>query len=296
MAMGRFGEVLLVNGETDLSLDAQLGEVVRLYLTNTANTRTFKVALPGARMKLVGGDSGHVEHEEFVEDVVLAPSERVVVDVLFERAWRPDAGAPHAGAHLPAGRHPRERRPDRAFVRGAVRGPPHERRHGRRARADRSLLDAEPDKTLGSSRRWTWRRRRGPVVYACRCTPRWSGRAGQLPEVRDEAVGGRGAERRLRVPDASGGREREPGHCPECQMKLVPAALSAKAGTATSTRGTTTKGTTTTTPLPAASSGKTTWSRSIGSPRPRTCAGSSSIAIRATRTRRSTGASGSATR
>ena len=47
--MGRFGEVLLVNGETDLSMNAQLGEVVRLYFTNTANTRTFKVALPGAR-------------------------------------------------------------------------------------------------------------------------------------------------------------------------------------------------------------------------------------------------------
>src|ERR671917_91518 len=85
-AMGRFGDVLLVNGETDLSLDAKLGEVVRLHLTNTANTRVFKVALPGARMKLVGGDSGHVEHEELVDDVVLAPSERVVIDVLFERA------------------------------------------------------------------------------------------------------------------------------------------------------------------------------------------------------------------
>ena len=35
-------------------------------------------------MKLVGGDSGRVEREQFVEDVVLAPSERVVVDVLFE--------------------------------------------------------------------------------------------------------------------------------------------------------------------------------------------------------------------
>src|ERR671923_2062944 len=83
-AMGRFGEVLLVSGEPELSLTAKLGEVVRLYLTNTANTRVFKVALPGARMKLVGGDSGHVEREQIVEDVVLAPSERVVVDVLFE--------------------------------------------------------------------------------------------------------------------------------------------------------------------------------------------------------------------
>ena len=69
VAMGRFGDVLLVGGETDLSLSAKLGEVVRFYLTNTANTRVFKVALPGARMKLVGGDSGRHEHEEFVEDV-----------------------------------------------------------------------------------------------------------------------------------------------------------------------------------------------------------------------------------
>ena len=46
-------------GEPDLSLDAKRGEVVRFYFTNTANTRVFNVALPGARMKLVGGDSGH---------------------------------------------------------------------------------------------------------------------------------------------------------------------------------------------------------------------------------------------
>jgi FtsP/CotA-like multicopper oxidase with cupredoxin domain len=82
-AMGRFGNVLLVGGETDLSLSAQAGEVVRFYLTNTANTRVFNVALPGARIKLVGGDSGRHEREEFVESVILAPSERVVIDVLF---------------------------------------------------------------------------------------------------------------------------------------------------------------------------------------------------------------------
>jgi FtsP/CotA-like multicopper oxidase with cupredoxin domain len=86
VAMGRFGEVLLANGETDLSIGASRGEVVRFYLTNTANTRTFRVAVPGARMKLVGGDSGRVEQEQLVEDVVLAPSERVVVDVLFDEA------------------------------------------------------------------------------------------------------------------------------------------------------------------------------------------------------------------
>src|SRR4051812_17341559 len=83
-AMGRFGNVLLVAGDPELALTARAGEIVRLYLTNTANTRVFKVALPGARMKLVGGDSGRVEHEQFVEEVILAPSERVIVDVLFD--------------------------------------------------------------------------------------------------------------------------------------------------------------------------------------------------------------------
>ena len=87
-AMGRFGNVLLVGGEPDLALRAARGEVVRLYLTNTANTRVFNVALPGARLKLVGGDSGRHEHEELVESVVLAPSERVVVDALFDEAGR----------------------------------------------------------------------------------------------------------------------------------------------------------------------------------------------------------------
>src|SRR3954467_13308436 len=41
--------------------------------------------LPGARMKLVGGDSGRVEREEFVSEVLLAPSERAVVDVLVDQ-------------------------------------------------------------------------------------------------------------------------------------------------------------------------------------------------------------------
>ena len=106
-AMGRFGNVLLVSGEPDLALDAQLGEVVRFYLTNTANTRVFKVALPGARMKLVGGDSGHVEHEQFVEDVVLAPSERVGGRRAVRPGRRSHAGASHAGSDLSAGRDQR---------------------------------------------------------------------------------------------------------------------------------------------------------------------------------------------
>jgi len=84
VAMGRFGTEMLIGGETDLTLEAKRGEVVRFFLTNTANTRVFRVGFAGAQMKLVGGDSGRVEREELVEDVILAPSERVVVDVLFD--------------------------------------------------------------------------------------------------------------------------------------------------------------------------------------------------------------------
>jgi FtsP/CotA-like multicopper oxidase with cupredoxin domain len=85
VAMGRFGTAFLIAGEPQLSLSAKQGEVVRFYLTDTANTRVFKIGVAGARMKLVGGDSGHYEREEMVDDVILAPSERVVVDVLFDQ-------------------------------------------------------------------------------------------------------------------------------------------------------------------------------------------------------------------
>jgi FtsP/CotA-like multicopper oxidase with cupredoxin domain len=83
--MGRFGTVLLVGGETEPAFDLTLGEVVRLYLANTANTRIFNVTITGATLKLVGGDSGRCEREEFVDSVMIAPSERAIVDVLFDR-------------------------------------------------------------------------------------------------------------------------------------------------------------------------------------------------------------------
>src|SRR6266513_1540732 len=84
VAMGRFGNFMLINGETEFTGQAAVGEVVRLYLVNTANTRIFNFAIRGARAKLVGGDSGRYERETFINEVLLAPSERAVVDVLFD--------------------------------------------------------------------------------------------------------------------------------------------------------------------------------------------------------------------
>jgi suppressor of ftsI len=84
--MGRFGGTMLVNGRTDYRLEVREGEVVRMYLTNAANTRLFNFAIPGAKMKLVGADLGRYAKEAFVDEILIAPGERRVVDVLFERA------------------------------------------------------------------------------------------------------------------------------------------------------------------------------------------------------------------
>ena len=83
--MGRFGNVPLVNGRPDMRLEARPGEVVRLFLTNAASTRTFNLSIPGARMKVLASDVGRFEREAWVESVVIAPAERYVVDVRFDR-------------------------------------------------------------------------------------------------------------------------------------------------------------------------------------------------------------------
>ncbi len=86
--MGRFGNQLLVNGEPQWETTVRTGEVRRLYLTNVANTRTFNLAIEGADMKLVGADVSRFERETRVENVVIAPAQRYVVDVRFPAPGR----------------------------------------------------------------------------------------------------------------------------------------------------------------------------------------------------------------
>jgi FtsP/CotA-like multicopper oxidase with cupredoxin domain len=193
-AMGRFGNVFLTSGEPDLRLEVGVGEVVRLWLTNTANTRVFNVTLPGARMKLVGGDSGRVEHEQLVESVLLAPSERAVVDVLVDRP-----------GELALEHHT----PDRTYRLATVTvgdepatPSPAARefellRHAPELEAERQQLDrwlaAPPDKVLALVAQMddpaAMPAGAGPVTYACP----------MHPEVTSD----------------------EPGRCPKCGMKLL---------------------------------------------------------------------------
>jgi FtsP/CotA-like multicopper oxidase with cupredoxin domain len=192
-AMGRFGNVFLTGGDPDLHLEVGAGEVARLWLTNTANTRVFNVSVPGARMKLVGGDSGRVEHEELVESVLLAPSERAVVDLLVDQP-----------GELALEHHT----PDRVYRLATI--TVHEGRAGssaagaferlRRApelAAERQQLDrwlaAPPDKVLALVAQMddpaALPEDAGPVTYACP----------MHPEVTSD----------------------QPGRCPKCGMKLL---------------------------------------------------------------------------
>ena len=173
-AMGRFGNVMLISGEVDPALMARRGEVVRLFLTNTANTRVFNVAIPGARMKLVGGDSGRVEHEQFVESVIIAPSERTIVDVLFEKPGRltlehHTPARTYALASIDVQDEPAT--PSLAEAFGSLR---HNAEWALSASGWRRTSTRLRTRHSRSLPRWTWPRRKGLSSTRARCTPRSS--------------------------------------------------------------------------------------------------------------------------
>jgi FtsP/CotA-like multicopper oxidase with cupredoxin domain len=226
-AMGRFGNVFLTSGQTDLQLEARAGEVVRLWLTNTANTRVFNVAVPGARTKLVGGDSGRVEREELVEEVLLAPSERAVVDVLVEQ---------------PGQLHLEHRTPDRTYRLATIavrdeRATPSRAREFQQLRrapeleAEREQLDrwlaAPPDKVLALVAQMddpaAMPAGAGPVTYACPMHPEvTSTEPGRCPKCGMKLLATQApAATAYACPMHPEVVSDQPGHCPKCGMKLL---------------------------------------------------------------------------
>jgi FtsP/CotA-like multicopper oxidase with cupredoxin domain len=226
VAMGRFGNVMLIGGEPDLSLEARRDEVVRFYFTNTANTRVFNVALPGARIKLVGADSGHYEQDEFVEEVLLAPSERVVVDVLFSE---------------PGELTLEHRTPEHTYQLASITvtddsAPSNhaEQFDGLRTNSDmvaerkriQPYLDAPPDKTLAFVAEMEMDAPEGvAVIYVCPMHPEVvSEEPGSCPKCGMKLLA-QAAETEYVCPMHPEVVSKTPDKCPKCGLKLVSASL-----------------------------------------------------------------------
>jgi FtsP/CotA-like multicopper oxidase with cupredoxin domain len=143
-------------------------------------------------MKLVGGDSGRYERETFVEEVMLAPSERAVVDVLFDTPG--DVRLEHRtpdhsydlGAFSVGGSSSR----DAATSFEELRVDPHLSDERRSIVTD---IERPPDKVLAFVASM-------PLLYGEDAAPASSYACPMHPEVTSS----------------------EPGTCPKCGMKLMP--------------------------------------------------------------------------
>ena len=86
--MGRFWNTSFLNGNSNYTFNMRKWEVVRVYLTDVANTRVFNFKIPGIKMKLVGWDNWAYEKESFIDSLIISPGERYIVDL-----YAPESGS-----------------------------------------------------------------------------------------------------------------------------------------------------------------------------------------------------------
>ena len=82
---GRVGDHVLVNGQKNPTLDVPLGAKRRFRLYNATNARFLKLSFGAAAMTVIGTDGGLLEAPVVVDDVLLAPAERLELVVSFDK-------------------------------------------------------------------------------------------------------------------------------------------------------------------------------------------------------------------
>ncbi len=100
--MGRYGNMLLINGqmndmyqttsdgpyitkpEEETPFVVKQGEVIRFFVTNSANARPFHLTIPGVKIKLIGSDGGAYEQETWTNAITIGPSERYIFEAKFD--------------------------------------------------------------------------------------------------------------------------------------------------------------------------------------------------------------------
>jgi FtsP/CotA-like multicopper oxidase with cupredoxin domain len=185
-------------------------------------------------MKLVGGDSGHYEREELVERVLVAPSERAVVDVLFD-----EPGELTLEHRTPARRDPlatiavgdEPSQPSPAAQFGNLRAQP-DMVAGRERIAP--YLDAEPDKTIALVAEMNMGEPElapgATVAYTCPMHPEViQDGPGRCPRCGMKLLATEAAPIAYACPMHPEVRSEQADRCPKCGMKLVPAELVGRA-------------------------------------------------------------------
>ncbi|MGD9525571.1 MAG: multicopper oxidase family protein [Pseudonocardia sp.] len=77
--MGREGELVLVNGQTQPRLQARPGELERWRIVNACTARYLRLRLDGQKLQLLGIDSGHLAEPRDVDEIVLTTGNRADV-------------------------------------------------------------------------------------------------------------------------------------------------------------------------------------------------------------------------
>jgi FtsP/CotA-like multicopper oxidase with cupredoxin domain len=83
LMLGRQGNVLLVNGVSDLAIESAPGSRERWRFVNVANGRYFNLELPGTTFLVIGWDGGMLLEPYVAETLLIAPGERYEVIVEF---------------------------------------------------------------------------------------------------------------------------------------------------------------------------------------------------------------------